>query len=444
MPASQTPPAAPPAKAAAPSKPAAPPPPAKPAAAKPSKADIPPVSPPPEKDPGDWMGDIAADLDKLSAEDDAKQAGKGRPAPPAKPPEKSKVGAPTEPEPEPEPSPEPEPGHEPEPEPEPVAGEEPPAEPQGLLETRHAYKSLKKKIASELHPKIQKLEARIKELETTTPEESKAFQERFEKAETERKRLENILADIDYRESDEFKTKYQKPYIDAWNSALSDLSEIQVENADGTLRTATDKDLVEIANLPLGSARAKAKLLFGDAADDMMLHRRKILDLAKAQNEAIDARKKEAETRAKTQAADAKAAQERVSQMWSESVKTLETRFPAMFSKVEGDTEGNALLEKGQAQADSLFRPTDENRPKSADEAVHGHALFWHKIRNHDRLAFWLKKTREELKEAKAELEKYENSEPKGGQGGRPAPAGDKDFMAEANAEIDGLERSDI
>lgn len=370
------------------------------------------------------MGEIGADLDQLSESEDAKAEGR-------KPGEKRVDKPVTEP-------PKPDDGK-PKGEPDKPAGELP--EPTKLNDLRSAYSTLKKRVKDEFEPQIQTLQAKIKELEGQNPPEVKTLQQRLESAERRRDELETRIAELDFKSSKAFKDKYEQPYIDAWQDAMADLKELTVELEDGSTRAATQGDFVKLANLPLGEARRLATAMFGASADDVMIHRRKILDLSNAQAKALADAQTEAVERSKMSDVQRKSDVERNNRLWAEANDAIVKKWPKMFGQIEGDEEGNALLTKGEAMADRLFSPTDENRPKTPEEAVHLHAMIRNKVRNHDRLALWLKRAREKIKELETSLSEYQSSDPNGGLGGRPTGGAGKTYLQEAEEELDALDK---
>lgn len=330
----------------------------------------------------------------------------------------------------------------------PPEGVTPPAEPPEpvkINDLRTAYGDLKKKVREEYEPKLQHvatLEARVKELEGTNPPEVSVLQEKLTQAEKRRDELEEKIAFFDYRQSKDFLENFQKPYVAAWARARKDLAQISVELPNGEFRAATDEDLVELANMPLGKAQVEANKKFGDLADAVMRHRERILDLAEKQDEALEKAQQKAAERAKLGPVEAKARNERVQKDWTEANSAVVTKWPNMFGKRDDDTEGNALLDKGLALADRLFSPTPDNAPKDEADALRLHAVLRQKIANHDRLALWLKKANTRIKELETNLAEYERSNPNGGLGGRPGGGGGTgDYLEDANAELDALDK---
>lgn len=323
------------------------------------------------------------------------------------------------------------------------AGDTPPAEPTSVPEIRKAYTALKKKTAEEYEPKIQALEARVKELESTNPTEVKTLQSRLEAAEKRRDELENEIRFTDYSKSTEFQEKYQKPYHQAWAKALHEITQLNRTTEDGGTRKATQDDILALANAPLDQLDKLAEEWFPTSSARVIRHVEKIKDLSEAQSEALERARTEGAERAKTSDLERKTQQEA-------TVKKLETmhdsivkQWPKMFGEVEGDAEGNALLQKGETMYQKAFNPTDKNKPASEEEAIQLHALIRNKVRNHDRLAMWLKQARSQIAELEKALAEYEGSSPNGGldKGGGKSGGGIVDELTSGLKELEEMEK---
>lgn len=316
--------------------------------------------------------------------------------------------------------------------------DEKPAEqkPEKIADVRIKYDQSKKTI-KEKDAEIARLQNELKTAKSVPVDdpEKKTLLEKFEATEKKRQSLEKELAFIAYHKSDEFVEKYQKPYEEAWTKAVGELAELTIEAEDGSRRTATSQDLLALANLPLGEARKMANAMFGDAADDVMAHRRKIRDLSDAQTKALDDAKKNSETRSKEQQAQALQQQEKIKKLWADENAAWQEKFPRWFKPEDGDEEGNALLAKGYEMADAAF--SNQGTP---EERVKLHAQLRNKAAAFPKLALHLKKARTRIKELETALAAYEDSEPAAGEGGKPrtvTPTGSG--MDEAFAEIESL-----
>lgn len=267
-----------------------------------------------------------------------------------------------------------------------------------------------------------KAELRIAELEAAhKPGEIPAdIKEKFSTLEARNKELEDEIRHVNYSKSNEFVETYQKPYEQAWASAIADLKELVITNDDGSSRQATAHDLIALANMPLGQARIEAKKMFGDSADDVMAHRRVIRDLSEKQNKALDEAKTKGGEREQQRTAEMTAKQkaraEATAKVWhavnEEAVQKYEYLRP-----VEGETERNAKLEKAQKFVDETMKKslsqakTDEER----DQILRSHAA----VRNRAIGFSVMKHENVTLRAKVAELEKalaeFQGSEPTGG-----------------------------
>lgn len=324
-------------------------------------------------------------------------------------------------------------------------------EPVKIVDLRNSYRALKKQIKEQFKPEVAKLQAKVKELE----EGSGATQEitaRMEQIQKRNKELEDQISFIDYSKSEEFATKYVKPYNDAYYRAVSDFSQLRVRIPDGAdpetgeakfkFRPADDKDLIKLANMNIGDMDEEAERMFGKSAGRVIRHVEKVRDLAIAQQEALDNAAKTAEARRTEMANTQKLNSTKGREMFESERKRLVQKYPRMFSKDESDPEGNELLDKGLAMANRIFMRTPENSPKTAEEAVRLHALAYNKIANHDRLARKFKQARERIAELEKALADFEASEPTGGKAGEAGRGGTiLDAMADANAELDRLDK---
>lgn len=400
------------------------------------KAEI-PVTQPGTASPKETSS-FEAEFSELDALDDKPQSAPKPKAPEApKQPEKPKVEAPKVEAPK---------------EPEKPVDDDP--EPKTIPDLRKGYNAKKKEIRDTWKPKVEALEHEIATLKATSgnghSEELKSLSEKVQAYEKQIQDLQGTIKFVDYRKSDEFKKKYEAPYNEAWASAIGELDELTVKVRTGTdelgeptygERKASPNDLLTLSNLPLGEARKLAKEMFGDNADDMMAHRRKIRELSDAQNKALSEAQKSAEEAAKTRDTQSQEMSKQTVQLWTQANKTLAEKYPKWFGPVEGDEEGNTLLQKGFATADRLFAPTPQTAPKTPQEAVALHALIRNKVANHDRLAMQVKKLTKELEDVRTELKGYQESEPSG-RAGNPGGSGvlsAADQRAQDDAEIEAL-----
>lgn len=338
---------------------------------------------------------------------------------------------------------------------------EEPVRPVKAADLRGAYETLKKKVKDEYEPELSKLRNRVQELESRKPEDNSQLVKDFEDAKKRRDELESEMRFQNYRKSSEFQQKYAKPYEDAWKKAIAELSELTVTDDQGNTRAATTADLVQLANMPLGEARRQARVMFGEAADDVMAHRRTIRELSEAQEKALEDAKSMSAEREKKLTSERQIQHQQTLQLWKKANEDLAKKYPNWFSTVEGDAEGNTLLNKGFALADLRFVGAKDlsaeqiemlpERFKNAIKANDGmlpvqdrvalDALLRNKIASHSRLALNLKRAKDRIKELETSLAQYESSEPPAGKGGSGGGGRQLTPLEDAEAELDAIDR---
>lgn len=417
------------------------------------------VTPPTEKAPADFMADAVADFAEMDAAPPPAPAPAKPKAKPEKPaaetkPAKDEIKPPADATKSPEGATKP--------------AEDEPVRPVKAAELRTAYEGLKKKV-SEYEPEIQRLRAKVEELEKGGGEEAKTLTERYNTAAKRADELEKKIAYLDYLESSEYQTKYEQPYSQAWADAVAEFGELSVKEHTGddeagdpiyTLRPATEKDLVKLGSMPLSEMDEAVQKMFGASAPRAVSHITELRKLARARYQA----QQEAKTRAveyKTRQRDQMKAQgEQLSEAWKEVNKSLETRFPKAFKPEEGDDADKAGHNKGFALANLLFVGEEgltpeqvEALPEPFKEAVKSkqpltdkmrvqlHALARLKMANHDRQLVRIHQMRERIAELEKSLSQYEASEPGAGKPKDGAPPAHKDWLEEAEAELQQLDR---
>jgi hypothetical protein len=333
----------------------------------------------------------------------------------------------------------------------PKPGEEQAGRPMKAATLRQAFEELKKEKREILEPKIQSLESKLKEIETAGGQVPKQFQEKLAATEKRNAELEAHIEFLDYEKSTKFEKEHKQPYSEAWFSAVADFSQLKVREATGELgedgqpiyrmRQATDQDLLKLGNLDLSEMDEEAEAMFGKSAPRVIRHVERVRELATAQDKALKDAKSRAGEASKMRSFQMQQYQQQEHSFWEQCNKEIAEKFPAVFGPVEGDADGNALLQKGFEEADRLFSPDPKAKPQTAAERIQFHTKLRNKIANHDRLFRQNKSMKAELEEAKKALAEYEDSAPPAGRGGSPrAPS--KDFMQEVDAELDKMDKA--
>ncbi len=241
----------------------------------------------------------------------------------------------------------------------------------------------------------------------------------IEKRNTE---LEEEIRYHNFAKSQEFADKYQKPYEEAWAAASQELAELDVLNEDGTpARKAVPKDLLALANMPLGEARKAANQMFGDSADDVMAHRRKIQEMSKAQAKALDDARKTATDRTERSSATQQAVLKEVTETWTRANAEVAAKLDILKPK-EGDDEWNGKLDAATKLIDEAFSVNAADpslTPEQRTAAIKKHVAARNRAIAYSPLMLEVKRLRAQLAERDEKLKAYEGTAPNGGNGGK-------------------------
>lgn len=335
-----------------------------------------------------------------------------------------------------------------------------PEKPVKAADLRKAYEESQRKIRDDLNPKVNKLEARIRELESSKPKEIEPLQQQLASVTKRNAELEKQVEFLDYKESPKFKKEFWDPYVAKYNEALNELRQVEVDLADGGKRRGTEDDLLELWNLESGALRRRCNELFGDSSDDIVPIVKEVQRLGRAQSKALEDAQKGSEERIAARRAAAITDSTERARKWKEYNGNLAEKYPTFFKPIEGDTEGNKRLAAGHALTGLLFHTDDLTSEQKAllppafradlegqgrlspDNIVRLHALIMNKASNHDRAIYQLKQARDEIKELRKSLAEFEASEPPGGGGSPGGGSGGGHWNDDADAEIDKLDRA--
>lgn len=250
--------------------------------------------------------------------------------------------------------------------------------------------------------------------------------EKITTLESRNKELEDEIRFTKYEKSQDYQDNYHKPYVEAWQKAVSELQEITITDANGQSRYGNSKDLLMLAQLPLGEARKVANQLFGEAADDMMAHRRIVRDLSDKQNKALEDARKNGGEREKQQSVEQqakdKAAAESVGKAWSTINADAVAKYE-FLRPVEGQTERNERLDKAVKFVDETME-LSLNKAKTEQEResiLRRHSALRNRAIGFSVLKHENKSLKAELAELKKSLTEFQKSEPTTGEAGHGA-----------------------
>jgi hypothetical protein len=292
----------------------------------------------------------------------------------------------------------------------PPEGDQKGKKPSPVESLRNAYEKTKARMAE--------LEAEVKRYKESPPEdpEKKTLAERLETIDKRRAELEDELRFANYERHPEYREKYQTPIENALKSAYADVVEFEVATAEGETRKATPDDFNLLVNMPAKQALTVAKEMFGDAASEVLAHRRRIIELENTRKSAIEEYRKKGSEREAAAAETRKKNQERIAKAWETHTKEAVEKYPDWFKPEEGDEDGNRLLEGGFKLADLAFTGMHTLSP---DEMVKVHAAVRNKAAGFDRMVLRVKRLNDRVKELETELGEFKESEPAKGEGSR-------------------------
>lgn len=265
----------------------------------------------------------------------------------------------------------------------------------------------------------------------SNPEQRKAEIEEITALKKRNEELEKHMQFVDYQKSDEFITKYEKPYKDQWKSSMRDLKGVTVETDEGS-RDITAGDLVGLVNMSTVQARQAARDMFGDFADDVMAERNKIRSAWDAQQNALE----EAKTKGVAAGAQAMKANKEQFEKINGDVRNYyetassgllkDTRHAEFITEKDGDAKHNEILTKSKQFVDEAFsqNPMDPTlSEKDRQTIVKKHAALRYRAVGYGIARHQLMLERAAHAETKRKLAEYEGTVPNRGGSETPAAA---------------------
>lgn len=323
----------------------------------------------------------------------------------------------------------------------------PPGDPKdkksGWARFREAERNLaefKKNVAKEkadLEAKLKEAEARASgEFKIDEHPEFKKSSEARTAAEKRAKELEERLKYYDYEQSDEFKQKFYTPYVRTWQESISAIGEMMVPDSNGGTRAATKDDLIAVVQAKSDEEATRiAEEIFGNPTKAALAiwQRRQILAAHKNMEQAkVDFASQASEMRKQSEQQAEAAAIERA-QKFNQFLTEGVEKHPDWFKPVDGDDEGNAVLERGYMIADAIFGgkfidKDGKERELTPDEMINFHASVRNKAGAFDRMVLTNQKLLEKIKSLEDELADYRETAPPDGEHRVGQTEGDPDL----------------
>lgn len=272
----------------------------------------------------------------------------------------------------------------------------------GAAQLRKAYDDLK--VA---HAALQKqLEEKSKPVDD---EEKKTLKAQHEELTKRYQETDGELKFVRYEKSHDYRDKYEKPMHKALKDAESEIGELTLTDAEGNERKSTIQDFAALVDMPLQKAITQAKAWFGDAATEVLAHRRKVVDLSRSAKEAIEDYKKRGSEIEKQTTEQRKRQSDEFRQKWNSENQSFSTKFKDVYGNKDGDDEGNVLLEKGNKLVELAY---NENSGLSQEQMMRLHVVVRQKAAAFDRMEHWNKKANEKIATLEKELQEFKKSVP--------------------------------
>jgi hypothetical protein len=319
----------------------------------------------------------------------------------------------------------------------PVDFENPPGT---IGDLRKHYDALKAH-AKELEAKAKDYETKHVELQKKLTEprdwpEKKTYEEKLSEREKKLQEYEQHLRLTRYEKSQEYKDKYEMPYVNAFMAArdkAASLKVIERKNEEGVItqqsRKGTPEDFDEIFKIRDDDVAAdRAVELFGEARAPMILwHREEVQKLQRLGNNAITEMSKKGQEWEKQQQELSQKQMTEAGAMIDNFRNAAVEKYPTLFKEIDGDAKGNELLSKGKHLLDRVLQGgkplADGEQQMTNEEMAIAIAAVRNKAAGFDRLVYQLRNVQKERDDLKKRLEEFESSQggPGAAEGGRQA-----------------------
>jgi hypothetical protein len=308
---------------------------------------------------------------------------------------------------------------------------------------REAYEKILAK-----HAELEKQHNELRTKSADDPERKK-LSETLAEREKRLAEYEEKLHYLDYSESQEYKDKYYKPFVDAYQGAqarIAKLTMAPVENTEtGEVvpgRKATPEDFDSLVRITDDDAAAEwAVKHFGAAkAQLVLMQREKVLELNAAKNKAIeDFRGKSKEIREAQQLARTNS-EKHFDESWNSAGKVSREKWPQYYEPNPEDTKTEELLNTGFREAERAFFPNkplqEGEQPMSQAELITAQRAMYNRAAAFPRITYDLQNAVKRVTELEAKLKAFEDSQPgkPDGKGGKAPEAKPRDALSAFDA----------
>jgi len=281
-------------------------------------------------------------------------------------------------------------------------------------------------IVNRQRKQIREMEVQLADLRTKESKlsEMDGVNKRLEAAEKRKAELEDHMRFVDFSKSEEFVTKYQKPFEEAYAKAVHDTEQLAVfVDETGATRKATAQDFLALANMPLSKIDETAEAWFGKSAARVIRHIEKVRDLSEAQTQALEEAKKTGAERATRQAEATKSARDEVATLWKQFNEEDATK-EKFLQPIDDDEEWNGKLTQATSYVDKAFASHAADpklTPEQRSEAVRRMTVVRNRAIGFSSMKLRAERAEKATAALQKELDAIKSSGPVGGNGRPPA-----------------------
>jgi len=254
------------------------------------------------------------------------------------------------------------------------------------------------------------LRQRVTALESKGGGDTAAMTKLVEELKQKNQQLSGEISARDYSKSEEFQTKYAKPFDTAATYGRKVIESLQITDGEGNVRDAKwETDFAPIYQLPRGAALRQAKAMFGEdsnAISSVMAQYDKLHELQDAKDIALTEWQKGADEREQKQRAEGLVRQQNIEKAFELVTKNY-MENDAEFQIKPDDKDLQGLWDKSQALVDKSYFGRDKLAPHELillDAAIRLRAI------NEPVLRAKVARLSEELADYKARLDEKETS----------------------------------
>jgi phage terminase large subunit-like protein len=285
-----------------------------------------------------------------------------------------------------------------------------------ISQLRTAYEDLKRR-----YQQLEEQYKKAQQVQIESHPEYKSLKERYEQTEKRLRDLDNEIKYLRYESSSEYKERYEKPFIEAYQAGRAKAASLKVVGEDGTERQGKPEDFDTVCRiLDDDKAAEVAAQLFGAKAPLVLYYRERVHELNNARIRAAEEFRKNAEEKIRQWEEANKRHRERTLQLWKQYNEEAQKNYPKWFAPVEGDEELNEVLRKGYELVDKAFT---SGKDMSPEDMIRLHAAVRNRAAAFGRMVLENKRLQNRIKELEKELAQFKSSEPAGTPGGRAKSA---------------------